>query len=420
MSDALCLNLFGPLRVTDPQGVDRTPRPAKAQGLLALLATAPNQTRARIWLQDKLWSDRSREQGAASLRQALTEIRRKLGPYSDCLRADRKTISLANGRWTFPEAAPSANDIEFLEGIDIPDEEFEDWLRIERRNHEPFGGSPKSDLGEFTAPPSRRRVFVITDAGKNSDLGQSLSQQFADTLIRSLDDQIKVDVIYGATTTVGTYDLTMRTSATVGDDVAGLRVAMELGTDQVLLWSGSENFAPGQSPWIENVEMLRLVNNAAEGVGEAILKNVRIWGEQIDPTSLALAAIRKIFSMVRSEQETAETLLKKAFEMEKRGVYLAWLVMLRMIMQVERLKGFDPSEIEEIDGLAAQALTLEPLNSMVLVAASNAALAFRGDAVAGLEYAERAVRANPANPFALDCPSTPRPSSWPVATRRPT
>ena len=52
------LCLAGPLRVVRRDGVDLTPRSAKAQGLLALLGSAPGGRRNRTWLQDRLWSDR--------------------------------------------------------------------------------------------------------------------------------------------------------------------------------------------------------------------------------------------------------------------------------------------------------------------------------------------------------------------------
>ena len=56
--DELILDLGGPLRLSDAGGADLTPRARKAQGLLALLGTAPGLKRSRSWLQDKLWSDR--------------------------------------------------------------------------------------------------------------------------------------------------------------------------------------------------------------------------------------------------------------------------------------------------------------------------------------------------------------------------
>src|SRR5438552_18994278 len=82
----LRISVIGAFRVLAPDGEDLTPRGRKARALLAILALTPTRRRSRPALQDKLWSDRGPEQGAASLRQTLTEIRRAFGErYRDCL-----------------------------------------------------------------------------------------------------------------------------------------------------------------------------------------------------------------------------------------------------------------------------------------------------------------------------------------------
>ncbi len=75
----LRIHVIGAFRVLAHDGEDLTPRGRKARALLAMLALTPTRRRSRPALQDKLWSDRGAEQGAASLRQTLTEIRRSLG-----------------------------------------------------------------------------------------------------------------------------------------------------------------------------------------------------------------------------------------------------------------------------------------------------------------------------------------------------
>ena len=63
--------VIGEFRVLTPDRQDLTPRGRKARALLAILALTPTRRRSRSALQDKLWSDRGHEQGAASLRGAL-------------------------------------------------------------------------------------------------------------------------------------------------------------------------------------------------------------------------------------------------------------------------------------------------------------------------------------------------------------
>ena len=135
----LVLRLGGPLELRDTDGNDLTPRARKAQGLLALLGTSPGLRRSRSWLQDKLWSDRGPEQGAASLRQCLTEIRRSLRDHVDCLVTETGWVGLDPGRVEVQMAAPAQPQGargEFLEGLDVRDPEFEHWLRDQRSAYE--------------------------------------------------------------------------------------------------------------------------------------------------------------------------------------------------------------------------------------------------------------------------------------------
>src|SRR3954451_7746293 len=91
--------VIGAFRILTPDGEDLTPRGRKARALLAILALTPTRRRSRPALQDKLWSDRGPEQGAASLRQTLTEIRRALGDaHRDCLISDMRGIGFAAER----------------------------------------------------------------------------------------------------------------------------------------------------------------------------------------------------------------------------------------------------------------------------------------------------------------------------------
>ena len=87
--------LFGPLTVQGPDGAALTPKNQKSKAVLAMLALAPRGSRSRVWLRDKLWSDRREDQAAASLRQALLDIRKSLGTeHKDVLHAEKYSVTL--------------------------------------------------------------------------------------------------------------------------------------------------------------------------------------------------------------------------------------------------------------------------------------------------------------------------------------
>jgi hypothetical protein len=155
----LILDLAGPFRLREARGADLTPKSRKAQGLLALVGTSPCMRRSRHWLQDKLWSDRGAEQGSASLRQCLTDIRSTLRDHRGCFRTDSGWVSLDPGRvlvnTTVSERDEEAN-VEFLEGLDIRDPEFEHWLRDQRLSH-----SRPSDRADGQAPDPRTATELV-------------------------------------------------------------------------------------------------------------------------------------------------------------------------------------------------------------------------------------------------------------------
>ncbi len=112
-----------------PDGSDLTPKSTKSCGLIALLASHPQARRSRSWLQSRLWSDRGRDQASASLRQALSQLRRGLGDQGDVLLVNRAFVAL-NRDLIDVRRDPGA---EFLEGLDLRDSVFDDWVQSERR-----------------------------------------------------------------------------------------------------------------------------------------------------------------------------------------------------------------------------------------------------------------------------------------------
>ncbi|MFN7002455.1 MAG: transcriptional regulator [Roseinatronobacter sp.] len=143
-SRILNLYLAGPMRVTDGQGQKLVIRGRKAQALLALTALAPQMQRSRVWLRDKLWSQSDETRSSTSLRQSLFELRRDLGPKAEAaLDITTDTVGLNSSRvWVdVTEVQRDAalfsrlgltEETELLEGLDIGDPEFEDWLQAAR------------------------------------------------------------------------------------------------------------------------------------------------------------------------------------------------------------------------------------------------------------------------------------------------
>ena len=132
----LTLRLMGPVELTGPADLRLTPRGMRARGALAVIGTARSMRITRARLQDLLFSERDPEQGNASLRQVLREIRISLGPHRDALLTGPGWVGLDPAMLRLDMSArpgPDGQIPEFGADLDIPDPEFEDWLRDVRR-----------------------------------------------------------------------------------------------------------------------------------------------------------------------------------------------------------------------------------------------------------------------------------------------
>lgn len=136
----LRIGLMGRFSLTTPDGQTIHVSSKRGRALLALLAIAPSGQRERRWLQYKLWSTRGDREGSGSLRQCLSGLRRALGDSGDVLLTDRTSVGLDLSRIEVDTADlakllvenPNHAKSEFLEGLDIADPEFDDWLREQR------------------------------------------------------------------------------------------------------------------------------------------------------------------------------------------------------------------------------------------------------------------------------------------------
>lgn len=122
----------------------------KERALLALLAMAPGEARSREKLAALLWSDRAEKQARDSLKQALLRLRKSFDPVHPLpLVADREFLSLdgaqvavdvAEFERLIGEKSQAAIDRaiplyrgDLLEGLDVRDPEFDEWLLVERQ-----------------------------------------------------------------------------------------------------------------------------------------------------------------------------------------------------------------------------------------------------------------------------------------------
>lgn len=394
--ETVTVHLYGCFRMLLPDGTDISPAGAKSRGLLALLLTSPGYRRSRVWLQDKLWSDRGREQGSASLRQALVEIRRALGDHVNLFATDRWSVGIEASAIRL---APAAAGEDFLEGIDIRDPEFEDWLTVERsaRTVEPVVARPPLVIQQV---PENLMVLLLASSERGSAL-RIVEDFFVDCAARTLREILSVDI--RVTEPQRCPSSTVRVAVQgfhLGDSRIGLRVGAEHNESHALLWSGMQIAEMRGAIPIEDMEFLKLGNQLVDAIAEAFSAPSVIVSDEAHARLMGWLAVRKIFAMSVPQLVEAEGLLTGCFERDRRGLYQAWRAQLRAIQMVERHGGCDAALQEEGIALCREAVQLEPNNSMVLATVANAHLILARDFEASNEFSRRSVELNQANPMA--------------------
>src|SRR5262245_17648779 len=143
----LDLTLLGGFRARLDPGAPLALPTRKAQALLAYLAMPPGRAHQRDKLANLLWGEMRPPQSRASLRQALTALRKGLGACT-ALVVDAETVALEPGSVTVDtltfealakpgdparlEQAVALYHGDLLTGLALDEAPFEEWLLGER------------------------------------------------------------------------------------------------------------------------------------------------------------------------------------------------------------------------------------------------------------------------------------------------
>lgn len=405
MDSQITITLQGRFYIEGPDRNNLTPKSAKAQGLLALVASAPRMERSRRWLQDKLWSDRGAEQGAASLRQTLSEIRKAFGNHRLHFETDRTSVRLINAAI---HADPQHQADEFLEGIDLRDPEFEDWLTAQRAQRTPVqipnNTSQASTETPAAAPPPSRLRIELSASGSNNDTHVWFERLFMDRIAKTIQEVFSSDVVMMDTSPhfSDTRQTTLRVCAeylAISEDTLGLRVYLQEARTGRRLWSEFCNVDKNNLVPANNPDLLQVSNFLIDAISEWILGASHATNLPDDPNQLCRLAIRKMLTMRADQFDQADDCLARAYDLEPRGIYLAWRAQLRTIQCAERHAGDRISMFESARSFTAQALEKDPYNSMVLATAANSRLFIDHDVAGSKILASQGVKLNSANPM---------------------
>ncbi|CAD7052154.1 SARP family transcriptional regulator [Pseudorhizobium halotolerans] len=450
------LYLLGSFALTDLAGTSLAPKSQKAQALLAMLALSRRGSRSRVWLRDKLWSDRSEEQGSASLRQALLEIRKSLGSARKLVQADKLAVWLDLDRVELDineATAPEGANDQLLEGIDVGDPEFEEWLTLERQNWQtrlqrdrdgrdaryqkipsdlalssdlsPLGQYHRSgadlllredreDTRLFDAEPLRPVLMRLQPPQVIGlgDKGRMVALQLQDLLTRSLHETLGIGV---ADLSFDTFSpsgmaadpspakllpITARMRLTFEGDAVLAQAVIRRRSDGAHIWSGEQLAHRFAVRCGSMSELHPIITQIVDQVGQYLLSP---WVEDSACAGADLIhAIDSIFRLSRGDLERAERLLDRSIRQSPSGGAYAWQAFIRTFQVGQRFSIADARITEEARELSRKALELDPTNPVSLALVGHVHSFLFADYDRASQLFEKAIHLNPAQPLGWD------------------
>ena len=400
------IRLVGVFEVRDDSGRDCTPRGAKARAILAMLCQTPDRRRARRWLEARLWSDRGAEQASGSLRQALMEIRKALGTEADRLETDRDTVRLQGVLTDLEQDQPAAvralqSGREFLEGIDIIDQSFEDWLREERQRVETAMGVQRPDQARLPVAQTARLPFVIRLGGLPQGVGSFAGRALADAIGRLLSEFAHIDV-YGSGGAPIPPDLpregmTLHVEGAEIQDRVHVLVSLSSIASGQIIWNQRAAVPVAEADFIGAGDLPPLVFQAADA---ALAHFPQLPECQAGPrraNALIANALSDMFSYDGDRLLAADRQLVEAGEIATSARIYAWRVLVRQIMVVERTGEDYPQLMAEIDEFSRKALELSKANPLVLSLVGLSRVMIDENPTAGSILARDALAMSPYN-----------------------
>jgi DNA-binding SARP family transcriptional activator len=415
----LGISVIGQFRVLARDGEDLTPRGRKARALLAILALTPTRRRSRPALQDKLWSDRGSDQGAASLRQTLSEIRRSFGErYRSCLISDMRGVGFAEGQVAvdldtadLSELARRVELPRLLEDIDVTDEEFEDWVRQQRSAFEQrvsafksaaeVAIAARSPLAEPIILPHSSSLAIrpwlrlLPSLTVNSESGLFLSRLVGDRIAQGLVDQWGIEIRDDGK---GPQGVQLRVDVLPVSRNVAVNVVLLAADATAQLWSGSETISLEQRFVSDAPRLQALINRASDSAGR-YLRRIGSSPDGSRAFTLAYDAVQRMFKVDLAEVDRADALLGSAYELDAQAVYLAWRAYARIFYVGEHLHVDRRLAVEESEELARRALEADPHNATVLALTSYVYSFILRKYPLGHELAELSIKSNPGNPL---------------------
>lgn len=432
---ALRLYVLGAFCLRDAQDRTIVVRSRKAQAMLAMLALSPRGARSRVWLRDKLWSGSDEKRSSTCLRQTLFELRRDLGALADsALRVNSHEIALHAHRVWIDHAAVQSDpaafhrlglgiDCELLEGFDIGDPEFEDWLTLERSawadRAEELAQAPADlpmrlppDGGgvvEAPEPPVASLAILRTILHGGDALSAPLADRVIEGIATGLSELSAVDVLdlRDHAAEIETLVKSARTEfycrlrmLRVGDNVT-LTLLVHRVSRMALEWSQSIQCRMDELIGFDGLILQGFVAQCTDRLSQTLMQHAGSGTAGKTSLRSGYAALNLIFRLEPEALEHARVVLEGR-EGEDDAVLDGLRAYLASFSVGENLGTLTESGRAELYRLGSARLQATPFNSVALACFGHVLGYIFQEHAAAAQLLERAVQLNPAQPFAWD------------------
>lgn len=396
---SVTISVRGAFSVTCGEGNDVTPRKRKERGLLALVALSPQKRRSRNYIKEKLWSDRDSVQAAGSLRRALCDLRADLGDAAQGLCSDRNDIWFGDSMVVLDD--PSLNEqCDLLETLDVPEPEFDDWLRDIRQTDTSAISPMLAPLVSTKGPSTLVLVSVQTQSENAEDI--FLTSFLTDTLSSRLTAESSVEVLVGVEPThkrLSEAETVLRLEFSSVVSCGKWTVHLRAFADRTrrFIWSGRLMLPMNFRAICEGPDVAAFVSKSLTNI------HLKYQSYKLANTShyvMLQRATQRLFSSDQEQFALAEAELIDASTQDAAGIPLAWRAFGKMTQVLEL--GLNPLDyVDETRALLADALLRSPGNPLVLGLSAHIELKLSGDIDRGMFLAKDGLQSCDQNPYAM-------------------
>ncbi|WP_282603311.1 tetratricopeptide repeat protein [Paracoccus sp. PARArs4] len=379
----LTLSLIGPVELTGPGDLRLTPRGMRARGALAVMGTARGLRLHRARLQDLLFSDREPEHGNASLRQLLREIRIALGDHRDALVSGPGWVGLDPEMVRVdmvPRVGADGQVPEFGADLDIPDPEFEDWLREARQ-------AAASAMPEPEPHGDNLPALILQEPISSSQDAQVIGSMILSEAAGRVGDLLPVEIL-GDTRGLTGPCIVVKSMANMQGDSFNFLVTLTHQPSGRMMWS--QRFS---------TSIADLGTQMGDFVARACLGMLQVLDQGTRLGAALQISFGDIFSFSTDRLKRADDVLGRLGDSVTPAVTLSLRAWIRTTHAYERLGPNPAGAIAEAAEFAAKARQAAPFHATAL-AVSSVVEAFLDRDDLAFELSRQAVVIDSQNPLA--------------------